>query len=195
MEGDLPMHPPVPSRPHDPSKGLRWARALIVSVLALALGAGAARAQTIVYLVRHAEPEMPAMGATSSNPGLNMAGRERAHALVHVLEEAGITGVLSTDFNRTRQTVTPLAETLGLQVEVYDPHALDALAERLKHTPGRFVVAGHSNTTPQLVSLLGGEPGEPINESYEFDRLYQVVIGADGSVTTTLLRYGPVSGR
>ncbi len=168
---------------------------LAAMLLALALSAGGARAQTIVYLVRHAEPEVPAMGATSSNPGLNMAGRERAHALVHVLEQAGITQVLSTDFNRTRQTVTPLAEALGLQVEVYDPHALEALAERLKHTPGRYVVAGHSNTTPQLVALLGGEPGEPINENYEFDRLYQVVIGADGSVTSSLLRYGPVSGR
>ena len=59
---------------------------------------------------------------------------------------------------------------------------------------GAYVVAGHSNTTPQLVAALGGEPGEPINESYEFDRLYQVVIGKDGSVTTTLLRYGPISG-
>lgn len=170
-------------------------RGAILAAVLLALSAGVARAQTIVYLLRHAEPEMPAMGATSSNPGLNMAGRERAHALVHVLQEAGITEVLSTDFNRTRQTVTPLAQALGLQVEVYDHRALDALAERLKRTPGRFVVAGHSNTTPQLVALLGGEPGEPIDENYEFDRLYQVAIGADGSVTTTLLRYGPVSGR
>jgi len=185
------MLPYTPSRPGGPSRGPRWIRTVAVALLALALGAGAAPAQTIVYLVRHAEPAMDG----TSNPGLNMAGRERAHALVHVLEEAGITGVLSTDFNRTRETVTPLAQALGLQVEVYDHRALDALAERLKHTPGRFVVAGHSNTTPQLVSLLGGEPGEPINENYEFDRLYQVVIGADGSVTTTLLRYGPVSGR
>ena len=103
--------------------------------------------------------------------------------------------MLSTDYNRTRQTVTPLAEALGLPVEVYDPRALEAFAERLKTTPGRYVVAGHSNTTPQLVALLGGEPGEPINEDYEFDRLYQVVIGADGSVSSSLLRYGPVSGR
>ncbi len=55
-------------------------------------------------------------------------------------------------------------------------------------------MAGHSNTTPQLVEALGGDPGEPIDENNEFDRLYQVVIGADGSVTTTLLRYGSISG-
>ncbi len=169
----------------------RAGRVVACALLALAASAGIGGAQSIVYLVRHAEPAMDG----TSNPGLNLAGRERAHALVHVLQQAGITQVLSTDFNRTRETVTPLADAIGLSVETYDHSALDALAERLKRTPGRYVVAGHSNTTPQLVAALGGEPGEPINENYEFDRLYQVVIGADGSVTTTLLRYGPISGR
>jgi len=174
---------------------LRRTSLLAVAILALVASAPEARAQTIVYLVRHAEPELPAMGAEATrDPVLNMAGRERAHALVHVLRQAGITDILSTDYHRTQETVAPLAEALGLTVKSYDPRALDALAARLKATPGRYVVAGHSNTTPQLVAALGGEPGEPINESYEFDRLYQVVIGKDGSVTTTLLRYGPISG-
>jgi len=90
--------------------------------------------------------------------------------------------------------VTPLAVALGLEVQSYDPRSLDVLARRLKAAPGRYVVAGHSNTTPQLVEALGGDPGEPINENYEFDRLYQAVIESDGSVVTTLLRYGPISG-
>jgi phosphohistidine phosphatase SixA len=167
----------------------------IVTVLsALAMTAPAARAQTVVYLLRHAEPTLPAMGS-DADPHLNLAGQERAHALRHVLEQAGITGIFSTDYNRTRETVAPLADALGLQVETYDPRAPEKLIAYLKRTPGRFVVAGHSNTTPELVSLLGGDPGAPINENYEFDRLYQVVIATDGTVTTTLLRYGPVSGR
>lgn len=169
--------------------------AFLIALVTLAGSAGTARAQTVIYLVRHAEPTLPAMGSTSADPHLNLAGQERAHALRHVLEQAGITEILSTDYNRTRETVTPLAEALGLQVEIYDPRAPDELVERLKHTPGRFLVAGHSNTTPQLVQLLGGDPGEPINENYEFDRLYQVVIGTDGTVTSTLLRYGAISGR
>jgi len=182
--------------PRSPGPGmLRRTSILALAILALAASATATRAQTIVYLVRHAEPKLPAMGAEATrDPVLNMAGRERAHALVHVLRQAGITEILSTDYHRTQETVGPLAEALGLTVLSYDPQALDALAARLKDTPGRYVVAGHSNTTPQLVAALGGDPGEPINESYEFDRLYQVLIGKDGSVTTTLLRYGPVSG-
>ena len=41
----------------------------------------------------------------------------------------------------------------------------------------------HSDTTPALVELLGGEPGAPI-ESPEYDRLYIVSIGADGAIST-----------
>jgi broad specificity phosphatase PhoE len=132
-------------------------------------------------------------GATSPDPVLAVEGRARAGALVHVLAEAGVMRVLSTDFNRTRETAAPLAEALGVEVEIYDHRTLESLATRLKETPGRYVVVGHSNTTPRMVELLGGEPGAPIDEGYEFDRLYQVVVDADGDVTTTLLRYGPVS--
>lgn len=165
--------------------------ALPATLLALTLSAGAARAQTIIYLVRHAEPSMTETG----DRHLNLAGQERAHALRHLLEFAGVTKVFSTDYHRTQETVGPLAEALGLPVESYNPRALEDFAAQLKQMTGRIVVAGHSNTTPDLVEALGGERGDPINENYEFDRLYQVVIGTDGSVTTTLLRYGPVSGR
>ncbi len=127
-------NPVTPSRLA--SKGLLGAATLAMAVFALGSSATAAGAQSIVYLVRHAEPTLPAMGAPDTDPELNMAGRERAHALVHVLREAGITDVLSTDYNRTRQTAAPLAEALGLTVQSYDPRALDALARRLKSHTG-----------------------------------------------------------
>lgn len=170
--------------------GLRGIVVTAATLLTLASTASATRAQTVIYLLRHAEPSITETGDRHLNP----AGVERAHTLVHVLGQAGVTQVMSTDFHRTRETVTPLAEALGLSVESYDPRALPAFAAQLKRMTGRIVVAGHSNTTPELVGLLGGDAGTPINENYEFDRLYQVVIGEDGSVTTTLLRYGAMSG-
>lgn len=190
------MAPPRSGSPLPPAvTAIRRSTLLLAAALALGLSAQAVRAQSIVYLVRHAEPERAAMGAgaTSPDPVLAVEGRARAGALVHVLAEAGVMRVLSTDFNRTRETAAPLAEALGVEVEIYDHRTLESLATRLKETPGRYVVVGHSNTTPRMVELLGGEPGAPIDEGYEFDRLYQVVVDADGVVTTTLLRYGPVS--
>ena len=61
---------------------------------------------------------------------------------------------------------------------------------KFRGTPGRYLVVGHSNTTPDLVNRLGGDPGATIDEESEFDRLYVLVLHPDGSVVTVLLRYG-----
>jgi broad specificity phosphatase PhoE len=98
--------------------------------------------------------------------------------------------VLSSDLRRTRETAAPLAAALGLEVELYDPGALEELLPVLTGAPGRTLVVGHSNTTPQLVELLGGAPGEPIDEPTEYDRLYTLVLAADAEVVTIRTRYG-----
>lgn len=148
---------------------------------------------TVVYLVRHAEATLPPYADDPPDPHLGEPGRARANALADLLVAERIDHLFSTDYRRTQETAAPLAERLGLQVEPYDPRALDAFAARLRGTGGRHVVVGHSNTTPRLVSALGGDPGEPIDEQREFDRLYVVVIDAAGAVTTLHLRYGDPS--
>ena len=139
----------------------------------------------VVYLVRHAERAEDG----TSDPPISAVGGERARLLGEMLRDAGVSHIHTTDLRRTRQTGAPLAERLGLDFEVYDPKDLPALAARLRATPGRHLVLGHSNTTPALVAALGGTPGDPIAEA-EYDRLYVVVIAPDGTVTTTLLRFG-----
>lgn len=149
-----------------------------------------AEAATVVYLVRHAEAVYPPPADDPGDPPLNEAGRRRAERLAEVLGDAGVTRILSTDLQRTRQTAAPLAERLGLEVELYDPSDLAGLAERLRGLGGRLLVSGHSNTTPELVRLLGGEPGSPIDERTEFDRLYLVLLEPGRPPRTLLLRYG-----
>ena len=139
----------------------------------------------VVYLVRHAERAEDG----TNDPPISQAGEARAQELAFILEDAGIDHVHSTDLQRTRQTGAPLVEAAGLAVQVYDPSDLPAFAAALKATAGRHLVLGHSNTTPDLVAALGGDPGDPIDES-EYDRLYVVVIPARGPVSTVLLRYG-----
>ncbi|RMH19196.1 MAG: histidine phosphatase family protein [Gemmatimonadetes bacterium] len=167
--------------------------AIRAAALALAVSAWPASAagQTdgepvVIYLVRHAEVAPDG----TRDPALSERGRERAAALARVLGEAGLGRVLSTDLRRTRQTAAPIAEDLGVEVESYDPRALPELAAALRAAGGRILVVGHSNTTPALVAALGGDPGEPIDESVEYDRLYQLVLLGDGRVLTTVLRYG-----
>ena len=114
----------------------------------------------------------------------------RAAALANLLQDASIERIYSTDFLRTRDTATPLASRLGLPVMIYDWDALDALAAELKKPGRRSLVVGHSDTTPELVGILGGDPGPPMDEQAEYDRLYVVTIAGDGSVSTELRRYG-----
>lgn len=174
------------SRP--PSRGrFRPSWLPFLALLATAAG-GPAAAQSrtpSVFLVRHAEkaPE------PASDPGLTPEGRRRASELATLLADAGIDAVWSTDYERTRATAAPLARRLGLQVRLYDPGDLESLAERLRDGSRRSLVVGHSNTTPALVALLGGEPGPPIDETTEYDRLYVLTL-TDGGAVTTLLRYG-----
>jgi len=139
----------------------------------------------VVFLVRHAEKV-----DASKDPELSAAGSERAALLAEMLRDAKIDHIHSTDFIRTRDTAAPAAAARGLQVETYDPKDLPALVARLRATGGRHLVVGHSNTTPQMVALLGGEPGPEIDEAGEFDRLYVVALGADGAAISLLLHYG-----
>ena len=163
---------------------------ILVTPLVLALrsdsGAQGEDTVTTVFLVRHAEKVQDG----SADPALNPAGTERAAALADLLEDAGITAVHSTDYRRTRDTVAPLAGRLGVPVAVYNSRDLAAEAGLLKQAPGRYLVSGHSDTTPALVRLLGGEPGPPIDEAGEYDRLYVLALYPDGHVETLLLRYG-----
>ncbi len=144
---------------------------------------------TVVFLVRHAEKSIGAGGDAPPDPGLTEAGRERAGALARILSPSGITAIHSTDFRRTRQTAGPTADALDIELEIYDPNDLASFAGLLRERTGRHLVVGHSNTTPRLVEYLGGEPGAPIDERREYDRLYILFITPEGTVTTVRQRY------
>lgn len=121
-----------------------------------------------ILLVRHAETAVP-----GPDPELSPAGHRRAAGIADLLAGEGIDRVLATDTRRARSTALPIAERLGLEVEIYDPRRLAELAAALRAGGGTVLVVGHSNTTPELVRLLGGDPGAPIGEA-EHDRLYRV---------------------
>ena len=130
------------------------------------------------YLVRHAEKLTGnALDELSDprDPPLTRAGEERAIALADLLEGAEITEIWSTDTTRTRDTAQPLADRLGIEIDLYDASDLNAFAAQLTgDTSGDVLIVGHSNTTPGLAEALGAEPGPPIIEATEYDRLYVI---------------------
>ena len=145
---------------------------------------GSNEEQLLVFLVRHAEKV-----DESIDPDLSEEGYVRAQDLARTLADASIEQVHSSGFIRTKLTAEPVADFFGLEIELYNPKDLYTLADQLKAAGGRHLVVGHSNTTPALVEILGGDPGFPIEEKKEYDRLYIVTI-IKGKVNTVLLRYG-----
>lgn len=148
---------------------------------------------TVVFFVRHAEKAHDDDHDEARGPDLTKAGRRRAETLAKVLAPAGVTRIHSTDYRRTQETARPLAEARGLEVEAYDARDPATLVRQLRQSSGRHLVVGHSNTTPELVAMLGGEPGPPIDEECEYDRLYVLVLGPDRPATTIQQRYGTPS--
>jgi broad specificity phosphatase PhoE len=135
----------------------------------------------MIYVVRHAEKE-----SGGKDPELTAQGQARAQNIATILHKTGIANIFSTPYKRTMQTAQAVAQRTGLQVQAYDPAAPKLLVERVKSLTGVVLVVGHSNTLPELVRLFGGAPGADIPET-EYGRLYQLIAGSNGAMTTVLL--------
>jgi 2,3-bisphosphoglycerate-dependent phosphoglycerate mutase len=126
---------------------------VVVFSIALFFGSvmlSAAQTKTIV-LVRHAEKA----DATSQDPELSAEGKQRAERLIKIGGKYKPGGFYSTNFKRTRDTITPLAAKRKKTVEIYDPRKpADLLDTIMKSKYKRHIVAGHSNTIPGLANFI-----------------------------------------
>ena len=74
-----------------------------------------------VYLVRHAKAgSRKAWSGDDELRPLSKAGKAQARALAKLLAGAGITRIVSSPYVRCRQTVEPLAQRIGGEVELSD---------------------------------------------------------------------------
>src|SRR4030095_6326971 len=121
--------------------------ALLAVTLLAASPAPPVAPATVVLLVRHAE-RAPGTGDVP----ISDVGQARAQALAEIGKIAGVSAIITTQFQRTRQTAAPLAAPLGstpatvtTQSDVKAHAAEVAAAVRLQ--AGKTVlVVGHSNT-------------------------------------------------
>jgi broad specificity phosphatase PhoE len=149
------------------------------------------RAQKAVFVVRHAEK------ISDTDERLSPTGRERALRLAAMLKDVGITAIYSTDTERTRDTVGPLAQARKLSIAIYDIGGgpgtrIDArplVAKLRREHPDDFVlVVGHSNTVPAILAALGC-PGKITIAPAEYDNLFVAVPKPGGTATLVRLRY------
>ena len=149
---------------------------------------------TVVLLVRHAEKAGP-----SGDVPLSAAGEARAQALVTIGRDAGVSAIITTQFQRTRQTGAPLAAALGITPDVIDvkggvvEHVQGiAQAIRTRYAGKTVLVVGHSNTVPAIVNALGGPKLPDICDDM-YDDLFTVILSPDGGARVVHGRYGAPS--
>lgn len=138
---------------------------------------------TTVLLVRHAE---------RANDSLNQAGHERAQKLVHVAQKAGVSAIFATEYNRTQQTVQPLADFLKIDPIIYTSNAGLVNQVLSEHNGDVVLVAGHSNTVSQI-ALEFGASGISTSYTEDFDNLLVVTHRSsetDPDVNVLNLQYG-----
>jgi len=143
----------------------------LLPLLMLALFASAAGAQSIVFIVRHAEK------ATSgdNDPDLSEAGRARAEVLAKMLQDAGITAIYATEFKRTQQTAAPLAKALAIESTTVPANDITTLTSKLRDSKENALVVGHTNTIPNLIKALGIVAPISIPET-DYDNLFILVL-------------------
>ena len=140
---------------------------------------------TTYYLIRHAEKDRT--DKTNKNPDLNNKGLERAKKWAEILKNVEFDMIYSTNYNRTQQTVKPIAGINNLKILSYNPS--DMYNDNFqKETIGKTVlIVGHSNTTPFFVNkILEKEKHQQIDDSNNAN-LYIVNV-QDGIKTDILLK-------
>lgn len=105
-----------------------------------------------VIVVRHAEKALEPAG----DPSLDERGRARAERLSALLRHSGVTHLFATEYQRTQETLRPLGAAVGANVTVVNSRQGAALLSALDNLPRNSVavVAGHSNTVPEIVASL-----------------------------------------
>ena len=145
----------------------------VLGVLAPSL----AFAQHLVIVVRHAErADGGAMSAAKqTDPLLSVEGEARAKRLAAMLADSGIRAIYATEYKRTQDTAKPIAEKLGLKVQIQKGQDTAGLVALLKssHAKDVVLVVGHSNTLPDIIKSLGG-PAFKIPDD-EYDTIYFLV--------------------
>ena len=139
---------------------------------------------TTIILIRHAEKE-----TNGNDPSLSSAGFDRSYKLQKALPGYNPDYFYSTGYKRTQQTITPWVKAMNKTIIIYSADTIPALANHLKTMKGKtIVVAGHSNTTPQLANLLLGKEKYTSLDDAVYNKIFIITI-EDTVITDKVIEY------
>jgi 2,3-bisphosphoglycerate-dependent phosphoglycerate mutase len=160
---------------------------LCLAVILFASIAYAQQGVTTFIIARHAEKSMT---ESSSDPSLAPEGTDRANRLAVLLKEVEVSAIYSTNYKRTKSTVTPIAEAKSISIQDYKSLKEAELDDMIKkYAGGTIVIAGHSNTVPGIVNLLIGKEKYKNLDDSNYGSLFIVSVTERGKASVTLLTY------
>jgi hypothetical protein len=148
-----------------------------------------------ILIIRHGEkPGDPSNDSAGDSPNLSTPGYERAASLaIYIPATFGKPDALfatqaSQNSNRPVETITPLANALGLSIDRnYADNDYPALATEVLSDPkyaGKLVlICWHHGKIPELTSALGGVPPTTHWKGHVFDRVWQIDYPAGGATS------------
>lgn len=141
---------------------------------------------TTVILVRHAEKA----AVPGDDPPLSEAGKKRAAALRHAMEKAGVSAIFVTQYQRTQQTVEPLAKALKIATTHIEASKTESLVSQIrkKHRGETVLIVGHSNTIPGIIKALGVAESPAIADG-DYDALFVLTISKSPPASLLHLQY------
>jgi 2,3-bisphosphoglycerate-dependent phosphoglycerate mutase len=112
----------------------------------------AAELSGVYYLIRHSEKDRS--NPENDDPELTSAGRKRADLWRRYFDSIPLSGIYSTGYKRTLQTIIPTAASKSLNPIIYPPHDLVDNNFIARSNSGHWLIVGHSNTVPELTNTL-----------------------------------------
>jgi 8-oxo-dGTP diphosphatase len=150
-----------------------------------------------LYLVRHADAGHRAGTIHDEQRPLSHKGERQAAGLAEALADKGITHLYASPFRRCVQTLMPLAETLGLEVQERaelgeGSGAEGALALARTHRRTSVAFSSHGDVIPDVLEALLAQ-GIRLKDELRWQKASTWVLTWDGD-RITKGRYLPPPG-
>ena len=139
---------------------------------------------TSVLLVRH---EKKTTSFALEDPGLSEEGRTRTDFIDQFLRGRPLSAVYATEYRRTRETATPIAQTHSVPLTIRPAVDIAGLVDEIlsTHAGQTVLVVGHANTVPKIISELGVDTDLTI-EPDQYGPMYVVLVSLDGKNASLL---------
>ncbi len=141
---------------------------------------------TKIYLIRHAEKDT----FIATDPPLSATGMTRSIKLALLLGDIPVEKIFATKSHRTQQTVEPLSRSKSLEIQIYDSNDSTSIQDLFDQV--RFktsVIAGHSNTIPQIVNALIGQERYVEMDENEYSKIWILIFNKVKLVDCSVLNY------